>query len=616
MLTNLIENRGREFSNFLKLGDYLSRSLRENIELFSVEKSQVTYLTESGHLIQGKFSTSPLRLTDIVVENSDILENEEVFSKITDNKIQSLLFNLLEDDYSGAEDSFDDILGLFETKLSFNRIRDRLHEKTLRFGPQTKITSSKEFSNVVEVKDKLVTFLKENKNLVNIPEIRNALKLAFIVSNSFDIPKLTLEDIKTSKVYKVSEKANNSIYEHLCRQELISKELLEAKENFDKSWAYNDAVSDIATLIYDTNEDTLVEAIAKAISSVPYLALATKKQLRNLFVNSLSLNDMNIPSREINEFVGKVYATKKPVKDYIVGLLNEKYGINVSTLTDVPTFTNLLKTETVIFTALSRLAPKKSVLKDTLASLAESLKLKNGVESIDIVTFLYDVFTEAGFSDEINETSLMSYLDFNQVAQDLGKIGAILKMIKPIVAGEAGGGMGGDPMTQPQDLGGEMGDGLGDELGGDELEEVPLEGGLEDDGDTIPDPNVDPQGVADEVQDMEDGVGDEEGMEGEEGEFAQEEPEEDPQEYVDADELTSLMASIEDVLGSIKGELGIEDEEEGMDSEFSDEFEDEGSEEGGEFEAEEEPDEFEDEDEPQEEEMPKKKKKEPPFQKK
>ena len=37
MLTNLIENRGKEFSNLIKIGDYLARTLRENVEMFGVE---------------------------------------------------------------------------------------------------------------------------------------------------------------------------------------------------------------------------------------------------------------------------------------------------------------------------------------------------------------------------------------------------------------------------------------------------------------------------------------------------------------------------------------------------------------------------------------------------
>ena len=63
MLTNLIENRGKEFSNLLKIGDYLARTLRENVELFHVDEGKATYITESGSVISGNYSHKPtLRL--------------------------------------------------------------------------------------------------------------------------------------------------------------------------------------------------------------------------------------------------------------------------------------------------------------------------------------------------------------------------------------------------------------------------------------------------------------------------------------------------------------------------------------------------------------------------
>ena len=43
MLTNIFENRGRDFTALVKLGDMLGRSLRENVEIFSVEGNKVTY---------------------------------------------------------------------------------------------------------------------------------------------------------------------------------------------------------------------------------------------------------------------------------------------------------------------------------------------------------------------------------------------------------------------------------------------------------------------------------------------------------------------------------------------------------------------------------------------
>ena len=60
MLTNLIENRGKEFSNLIKIGDYLARTLRENVEMFGVENGIATFLTESGNVISGEFRSKTL----------------------------------------------------------------------------------------------------------------------------------------------------------------------------------------------------------------------------------------------------------------------------------------------------------------------------------------------------------------------------------------------------------------------------------------------------------------------------------------------------------------------------------------------------------------------------
>ena len=143
MLTNLIESRGKEFSNILKLSDYLARSLRENVELFYVENGKATFITESGGVITGNYQIKPvLKLTNIQVDNSDILKDQKAFESVTNKKVSGLLSNLLENDYGEAENSFDEILGLFETKLSFDRISERLEEKSERFGEQNRIVSS------------------------------------------------------------------------------------------------------------------------------------------------------------------------------------------------------------------------------------------------------------------------------------------------------------------------------------------------------------------------------------------------------------------------------------------------------------------------------------------
>ena len=614
MLTNLIENRGKEFSNLIKIGDFLARTLRENVELFNVEEGIVTYLTESGSVVSGKYSFKPtLKLSKIIVEESSVLEDKKAFESATDKKVMGLLSNLLEDDYQKAEGSFDKILSMFETKLSYDRIKTRLQEKVERFGEQTKIMSSPEFQRVNEIKDKLVSFLKENKSIIQSAGIRNGMKLAALVSTSFDLPKMTIKQLQESKEFKVSVVGKSSIYEHLCRKELIQKELLEAKEGFDRIWVDNKNIQDLASMIFENNEEDLRHQVAQVVSESPYFALATKKQLSKLIQNSLSMNEVKVSGKDLKLFTSKIFEMKGPVKRYVLEILNEKYGIDVRKLSEVPTFRTLVMTEAEIFSQLAKHAPTGSLIRKTLMEFSRSLKTKNGSESIDLADFLNEVFTESDYTSSLNETSLMDYMDFSRVADDLGKIGQVLKMLGPAVETVAdkvedhGGQMEdagmqapevpveeapGDPLGSPDPmdtdaeagLPGEDAQDIADEVTDEvDTEEALANGDIEEapeDGEEIPDleGGMPPEeGLEGEE---EEGLPPEEGLEGEEGLPPEEgfEGEEEEGEEIEQDDLTSLLSKLEDLLGDLTDGEESDDEgdfEDGEDSEFEDEEESE-----------------------------------------
>ena len=435
MLTNLIENRGKEFSNLIKIGDYLARTLRENVEMFGVEDGVVTYLTESGNVISGKYSFAPtLKLSNIQVEDASVLEDKKVYESSVTKKVSSLLSNLLEDDYPNAEGSFDKILSLFEAKMSYERIKNRLEEKVERFGEQTSIVSSKEFGRLEEMKGQLIEFLKENKDAFKAPSFSNGMKLTALVATSFDLPRMSAEQLKESKVFEVSTKNKVDLYEYLCRKELVQKEMLEAKRSFENIWVDNHQVQELASMIFESDEEAVRHQVAQTITEVPYFALATKKQISEILKNSLSMNETSIKARDLNSFASDVYRMKKPVKSFVLDTLNEKYGIDVKKLTDVPTFRSLALTESEILKNLASLAPKDSLLSKTLLEFASILPAKDGAEAIDLADFLNEVFAEAECSESLNEGSLMDYMDFSRVAEDLGKIGQVLKMLSPKLA--------------------------------------------------------------------------------------------------------------------------------------------------------------------------------------
>ena len=635
MLTNLIENRGKEFSNLIKIGDFLARTLRENVELFNVEDGVATYLTESGSVVTGKYSFKPtLKLSKILVEDSSVLEDKKVFESATDKRVMGMLSDLLEDDYQSAEGSFDKILSMFETKLSYDRIKTRLQEKVERFGEQTKIVSSPEFQRLGEIKDKLIAFLKENKSVIQSAGIRNGMKLAALVSTSFDLPRMTVKQLQENKEFEVKVLGKSSLYEHLCRKELIQKELLEAKEGFDRIWVENSSVQDLASMVFESNEEDLRHQVAQVVSEAPYFALATKKQLSSLIQNCLSLNEVRVSNKDLNLFTSKIFEMKGPVKRYVLEILNEKYGIDVRKLSEVPTFRTLVMTEAEILSQIAKHAPTGSLIRKTLMEFSRSLKTKNGSESIDLADFLNEIFTESDYTASLNETSLMDYMDFSRVADDLGKIGQVLKMLGPAVDNVA------DQMQDAPAPGADVPpEGMGAEgpmMGAEEGPQDPL--GSPDPMDTDAEagiPGEDAQDIADEVTDEvdteealsngdieeapeggegipdlegglppEEGFEDEEGMEGMEGEeglppeegFEGEEGIEGEEgmegEEMEQDDLTSLLSKLEDLLGDLTG--GEESDDEGdfegeEESEFGDEEESEfGDEEESEFEDEEE----------------------------
>ena len=59
-MLKIFESRNKKISDLLKLGDYLGYSIRENIQLFSMDglDGTVTYLTESNKIISGNYSIS------------------------------------------------------------------------------------------------------------------------------------------------------------------------------------------------------------------------------------------------------------------------------------------------------------------------------------------------------------------------------------------------------------------------------------------------------------------------------------------------------------------------------------------------------------------------------
>jgi len=581
MFDNLFENRNRTVSDLIKLGDYLGRSLRENISIFKidVENKSVCYVTESNKVIAGTYVLSPeLSLTNIAVEDVVDFTNEEKFDSMVNSKISGFVKNIYEDSHRKAKSSFDDLLYLWESRLKFKNIKTKIEEKTLKFNESSRVIGTDEFQKFLEIAPQLVEYLRVNKNKISkISEIRNAVRLSQTISEAFDLSKIDYDTLQEEGSFVVNPTADKSVYEMICRHELVKKELLENKANFDTVWASSQKIQNLAGLLY-SDEKTVQTALIEAISEIPYLCFASKKQLTETFKNALSLNkvkDINVS--DIQQFASNVFEMKKPFKAELIHHLNERYGINVQNLKDPATFKSLINTQVVIFETLAKISPKKSVLRDTLSSLSESLQGKNGVEAIDCNEIIQEIFIAAGYDDILINESLNNYLDFDKIASDLDKVGGILRMIKGAGVGAA------TQMGQsPSPAVGSSPSMQGAASQAPEIEMDSPEEEEEEEGDAPQTPAA--NGIEDD--DVASPMTPEDGEEGTMEMMAQDElggEEMEPSE----DEVLGKMKELEDLIASLKSEIGG--------GEFSDEGmgekpEDEDDEEEGEMEVEDEED--------------------------
>jgi hypothetical protein len=435
MFDHLFENRNTTVTNLIKLGDCLGRSLRENVELFSIdsEEGKVAFLTESGKVISGNYSLEgQISLEGIQVQASEIFEQNEEFDTLVDTRVSEFVGSLNSDHISEASESFSDILGLWESRLKFENVKKRLNQKVDIFSESQDILNTQEFERFYELMPQFMEFLEENRDeILSVQELANSSKLSASVSRAFNFPKLSLEELVENKDYVVKDGLDKNIYEMICKQELIQKELLESKMAFDNVWATNGKVRKLASLVFEDSEEEILEALVEAVIEIPYLALSTKRQLNECISDACDILDYSSKSdKQISEFVSNLYEMKKPLKATLISVLNEKYGINVSNLKDTPSFSSLAKTQVVLFECLARLTKKGSVLKECLQDVAKMLKNKNGVEVIDVNDIIAECFAACELDILVEEPSISESADLATIFLTEGTAKELLEKAK------------------------------------------------------------------------------------------------------------------------------------------------------------------------------------------
>ena len=419
----MFENRNNTLQSAIKIADCLGRSLRENVQLFSLdaENNKVQFLTETGFVIEGAYIVNKdvLTLENLQVQDSDIFSDNKSFNTHVSSKVKEFVGSLHESEYTNANISFEEVIDLWETRLRFNDVKKKLEEKSQTFSETQDILSTSQFQKFLEVAPQIITWLQENKDkITNIREIKNSVKLSTSVANAFDLPKISISELKEQGEITFNNKVNKSVYEMLCRQELVAKELLESKQGFDLVWANNKKINSLAALIYSGDESKISEALAEALTDVPYLALASKKQLRETLSRTLQLESsqqLECSEADIKSFSSIIFEMKKSVKDLLIKTINEKYGVNVQNLKEVPSFRGLVEAQIVIFESLSRLSPKSSVIKDVMSQVAKMLREKSGVESIDVNDILQAIFEKAGYTSLYDNYSIADKMTLKEM---------------------------------------------------------------------------------------------------------------------------------------------------------------------------------------------------------
>jgi len=558
----LLENRNKNLTNLHKTADYLSRSLRENFKVFTVDSQEqkVQFLSENSNLITCNYK---LKNSSIVLENleTDTVDNylsAERIDGIVSKGITDFISDLRENRFDKADTSFTDVLNLFENRNDLDTLRYKFEKHTDSFEKNTNIIDSSEFRKLQEAQEAMKSFISENRETLMLnKELKDSVGIVNAMSNIFGSEvNLTLENVNNAKKLEIDLKEGNNLYEMVCKQELMRQELIESKENFAGIWSTNQAIQELASCIF-SDDKTLVETMEKVIEEVPYFSFATKSDLNETLTSIYEVNSTDaILKKDIKAFVSKIYETKKPVKEKLINLLSEKYGVNVANLKFVPTFSNLSKTHSVFFEVLS-MCMEEGILQDVTKDFAKFVGVKGGVEVLDVNDIIQECLVSS--DENLNENAiLVNYIDVPRLTQDLSQVIDVLGTLTG--ASEMGEEeMGMDEETPEEELGEEVPEEeLGEEVPGEELgEEVP-EGEM---GEEVPEEEMGEEVPEEEL---------EEPMPGEESEEALADPEAEGQVVGDdADssvglgkqnsDISSIMANLEDIIASLGG--GAEEEE-------------------------------------------------------
>lgn len=420
-IQKLFNNRNKNFTRLTEAGDYVGRRLRENLVIYDIDDSQntVTYITEKNHLISCSYKEIKRKfvLDNFQVENLKSITSDAAIDIKVNESVSSFLGAIKRNRFDSAEDSFHSVMESFSMRAKIEEARKRLQKKMDRFGEMYNITETKAYKKFTESLPMLKKFFEDKKeDLLTNKKLVEGLRLAKTVGETYNLPKLTLENLEGDFIV-VPSNSKRTLYEMVCEKELIRKEILEAKESFSRMWASNDTIGTLASHIYST-DGIIKDSLKNAVAEIPYLALTNKVDLTTVLESVFQVtNPGSITQKDIREFVNKIYEFKKPLKNIVVETLNSKYGINVQSLKFVPSFKGLAEIQGELFNIMSEYADE-GILSDVLKEFSTAIARKGGVQVLDVANIISSIMDEADFkiidvNEDFNMKNLAEYLKDN-----------------------------------------------------------------------------------------------------------------------------------------------------------------------------------------------------------
>ena len=422
-ISNLFETRDKTYLNLLKGSVYLGRVIRENVVLFdtNIMEQEAMFLTESDKIIKVKYNmdVESISFTDVDILSTDNITSDTQHNATINEQIKSFITDVRDGNNASISKSFDSVLSTFDTRIRLEQVKNKL---SLKEGVVKTASVNKEpFLKLFEVKDLLKKFFKVSEGEINEKaELIYDIKLANAISKSLDVPEhMSVDELQGKDQLFIKEDLDSPLFDIVCRQEFLKKELFESKNSLYSSWVESELITELITHVVE--EDPFEDILEATVIKYPYFAFLSKKDVTSLVESYFTVKgEQTISKKKLNELTKNLFESKKAYKTFLVNVLNEKYGVSLSHIKETPSLKELGKLQYSILTELSKLSTESGVLKDVLSECAREVRGKGGVDLLFVNDLITSLLSDNEIAPSINENH--KYLNLDAIKQDLLRI--------------------------------------------------------------------------------------------------------------------------------------------------------------------------------------------------